>query len=134
MQKPKNTIYGTRILCASAIVSTVAIAYLAFGQVGGNFGFELAVAFLLPILGWFYLVFLLSRGRFWVRSIFLALTIINCLQVLLSMSSTGGLLGVLLLILNVFALYFLYRKDSNAWFADILMEETLKRQQKYRKY
>lgn len=130
MEKPRNTIYGIRILYVSAIGLAVALLFLVYDEIRKDFTVELGIAFLIPFAGWFYLIHLLSKGRFWVRSVFLALTIISALKGLMGLSGPSGSWGILLWLLNVLALYFLYRKDSSAWFANKLMEENLKRIEK----
>ncbi len=127
MQKPKNVIYGSRILYASVILLPVLIIYFVTGSSGTKFDIELITVMMIPVAGWLYLVYLLSKGRFWVRSVFLALTIINALKILPIILTPEGLFGLLLLLPNATALYFLFRKDSNAWFAHYLMEENLAR-------
>lgn len=93
--------------------------------------FDVLPLMVIPVAGMAYFVWLLTKGVFWVRSVFLALTIINVFNLitgrlfLLTGTCTGAASAIW--IMQVAALVLLYRKESNAWFAAKLMDNNLKR-------
>lgn len=133
MQKPKNTIYGVRVLYLSVAILAIVIGSLVFDKSMIGSVVDMVCLFFIPIGGLFYLIYLLSKGKFWVRSVLLAGTIISGIKVILGIAGIDGIMGISLWLMNVLALYFLYRKDSNTWFANNLMQENLKLIEKQRK-
>ena len=129
MEKPKSVTYGIRLLYISAILITVALLFLYAGS--GSSVTDLFFMVILPASILFYFIRLLSKGKFWVRSVLLALTIINIVKLLLGffVPSFGGqiILTLILLVILVRALFYLYTKEASAWYAHLLMEETTKK-------
>jgi hypothetical protein len=126
MQKPKSVIYGVRVLYASTIALAVFFGLILFNNDAGQPVSDMFFLLGLPVILYFYFIYLLSKGRFWVRSVLLGITIIGGIKLILSFGNGAAFLGLLILCLEVIALRFLYSKESNVWYAEQLASDTQK--------
>jgi hypothetical protein len=128
MQKPKSVTYGIRLLYVQVVVVTLLLGWL----IQGMSTLDAVFVLVLPIAAIIYFIRLLSKGTFWIRSVLLVGAIFNVIRLLTDItyffSSVVGWVMILLLFLEIRALFYLYSKESNAWYAHILMEENLKKQ------
>jgi len=130
MKKPENVIYAVRMLYLAAII-TFAILVPYILDLGKESSIDTFILFGGLIALDVYFIWLLSKGKFWIRSVFLVSVIIGSFkELLIILQSESGLVRVGLIIvcfLQIRALYLLYKKDSSTWYAEILMEENLKK-------
>jgi hypothetical protein len=125
MQKPKSVTYGIRLLYISTIITAVILLFL-YSNLASSVS-ELFLMVLIPICAGFYFIHLMSKGKFWVRSVFLAGIILDVIKMLLGLLvGSVDLIYVLFLIIPSIALFYLYSGEANQWYSQLLMDETLK--------
>ena len=126
MQKPKSVTYGIRLLYISTIFTAV-ILLMLYSSLTSSVS-ELFFIVLIPICTAFYFIHLLSKGKFWVRSVFLVVIILDVIKMLLGfLFGSVGLIYLLFLLMPSIALFYLYSGEANQWYSQLLMDETLKK-------
>jgi len=127
MERPKSVTYGIRLLYISASLIIIVLLFL-YAHSGSSIT-DLFFMVILPASIIFYFIHLLSKGKFWVRSVLLALTIIGVGKQLLGNIAfpPGIVITLFLAIMPIRALFYLYSKEASAWYAHLLMEETAKK-------
>jgi hypothetical protein len=126
MQKPKSVTYGIRLLYLSTIITAIILLILYSNLISSVSGLFFMV--LIPICIAFYFIHLMSKGKFWVRSVFLVVIILDVIKMLLGfLFGLVGLIYLLFLLMPSIALFYLYSGDANQWYSQLLMDETLKK-------
>jgi hypothetical protein len=129
---PQSVTYAARLLYVAAAVFFIEVYFL--GNTANMPLFDVLLLMVIPVAGMVYFIRLLTKGVFWVRSVFLAITIIHVFNLitgkLFVLNGTYLVAGLFILLMQVAALRLLYKKESNAWYTAKLMDDNLKRLKK----
>lgn len=126
---PHTVKNAARLLYATVVIFFICLYFL--GSAAHMPGLDIFLLMVIPMASVVYFIWLLTKGVFWVRSIFLAITIVNVINLITGkfFVFTGPYIAAALVIwlMQCIALWLLYNKESNGWYAAKLVEDNLKR-------
>jgi len=126
---PQTVKNAAKLLYVAAAIFFIAAYFL--GREARMSLFDVLLLMGLPVAGMVYFIWLLTKGVFWVRSLFLAITIIHAFNLITGrifiLNGTYFVVGLFIWLMQIAALRLLYKKESNAWYSAKLMDDNLRR-------
>jgi ATP-dependent Zn protease len=122
IERPSDVTRAIQLLYASIAIGFVSSIFRLASEVSGA---PIAFAFI-PLILFFglfaFLVFKISKGRNWARIAFLVIFLLGIPFAIpiyvqeLERSFLSGSLSILIALLQLMAVYLLFRRNSNSWF------------------